>query len=79
MEAQQFCYACGAPTNHPDFKGPVENYCKYCVDEKGTLKPKDEVKKGMAQWLQTWQPDLDEENALKRAEHYMQAMPAWAN
>jgi len=32
---------------------------------------------GIAEWLKSWQPDLDEVRALARAAEYMQAMPAW--
>jgi hypothetical protein len=74
----KFCYSCGAPLGVPDFKGPAENYCKYCTDEKGNLKPKEEIKKGIAQWFLGWQPNLDEKKALARAESYMKSMPAWA-
>ncbi len=74
----KFCYSCGAPLDAPDFKGPVENFCKYCTDENGTLKPKEEIKSGIMQFLQSWQPDVSAQEAEKRAEHYMLAMPAWA-
>jgi len=74
----KFCYACGGPLDNPDFKGPSENYCKYCTDEKGKLKSREEIKQGVAQWFLSWQPDLDKKTALIRAEHYIKAMPAWA-
>lgn len=63
----------------PDFKGPAENYCVYCTDSDGNLKPRQEVKMGIAQWLKGWQPGLSEEAAIDRADKFMQAMPAWAN
>jgi hypothetical protein len=62
----------------PQFKGPAEIYCKYCTDEKGDLKSREEIHKGIAEWLKTWQPELDEETAQARATHFMKAMPAWA-
>ena len=74
----QFCYSCGAPLSLPEFKGPAQEYCIHCTDQDGNLKPADQVKVGVAEWLKTWQPDLDQEKAVKRAEKYMQAMPAWA-
>lgn len=77
-EMDKFCYSCGAPLSLPDFKGPAENYCKYCTDGKGNLKRKEEVKQGIAQWLKMWQPDMNDEKALERASYYMKAMPAWA-
>lgn len=72
------CYSCGAPLSMPDFKGPAEDYCKHCTDDAGTLKSREEVHQGVASWLKTWQPDLDDETAARRASHYMNAMPAWA-
>ncbi len=75
----KFCFSCSAPLNMPDYKGPAESYCKYCTDEKGNLKPREEIMKGIAQWFQSWQPDLDEDKALTRAEHFMKSMPAWAD
>ena len=74
----RYCLSCGAPVDVPEFKGPVDMYCKYCTDEKGNLHPREAVRFGIAKWLQTWQPGLDDERALERAGHYMQAMPAWA-
>jgi len=75
---QKFCYACGAPLNMPDFKGPAENHCKYCTDEDGRLKSRDEIKNGIAQWFKSWQPGIDDQTAVTRAEHYMLSMPEWA-
>ncbi len=75
---QQFCHSCAAPLSLPDFKGPAENYCINCTDEKGNLKPRDEVKFGLAEWFKMWQSDLIQDKALLRADHYMQAMPAWS-
>lgn len=74
----EYCYSCSAPLANPDFKGPAENYCKYCTDEEGNLKSRDEVKMGIVEWLKMWQPDLNQEKAIERAESFMKAMPAWA-
>ena len=73
-----FCHSCTAPLSSPDFKGVSDIYCKHCSDEKGNLKPKDEIKRGVAEWFKSWQPGLTEEAATARAEHFMKAMPAWA-
>ena len=75
----KFCYSCGAPLSMPQFQGPADNYCVHCTDESGNLKSWEEMKQGTAAWFKTWQPDLDDENALKRAESYLKAMPAWAD
>jgi hypothetical protein len=74
----KFCFSCAAPLASPDFKGVAENYCKYCADESGNLRSREEIFDGIVQWLKSWQPDLDDEKALERATHYMKAMPAWA-
>jgi hypothetical protein len=63
----------------PDFKGPAEDYCRYCSDETGSLKEQDVVKQGIAEWLKSWAPGVNDQQALKRAESYMKSMPAWAD
>jgi hypothetical protein len=75
----KFCFSCAAPLYLPDFQGPAENYCKHCTDDAGNLKPKNEIQMGVAEWFKVWQPDLTHEKAAARAEHYMKAMPAWAD
>jgi uncharacterized Zn finger protein (UPF0148 family) len=74
----KFCYSCGAPLSMPEFKGPSDVYCKYCTTKEGELMPREVVQKGVAQWLQSWQPDLDDAKAIERADYYLKAMPAWA-
>ena len=73
-----FCYSCAAPLSMQGFKGPAEHYCKYCTNDKGELKPQEEIQKGIAEWFKSWQPNLDDKKALTRAHNYMKAMPAWA-
>jgi hypothetical protein len=75
----RYCHACAAPLDMPDFKGPAENFCRYCTDESGKLKPKETVKQGIAEWFKSWQPGIDDQKALNRAELYMKSMPAWAD
>jgi hypothetical protein len=74
------CYACGVSLHLPDFKGPAEEFCKYCTDGEGQLKPHDEVHAGIAKWLQSWSPPgLSDQQANDRAHIYMKSMPAWAD
>lgn len=74
----KMCYSCGAPLSMPDFQGPAEDFCKHCTDESGTLKSREEVQQGIAFFLKSWQPEVDDATATVRAGHYMRAMPAWA-
>ena len=73
----KFCHSCAAPLTE-EFKGAAEYYCKFCSDEQGNLKSRGEVRRGIAEWFKGWQPNLDDETALARADAYLNAMPAWA-
>ena len=73
-----FCHSCTAPLSVPKFTGKAENLCIYCSDSAGKLKSRDECKAGIAHWLREWGPALEEAESLRRAEHFMKAMPAWA-
>jgi hypothetical protein len=66
------------PLDSPEAQGPSKHYCKYCTDAKGNLKSREEVKAGIAMWLSSWQEGITEKQSQERAEHFMQAMPAWA-
>jgi len=71
------CYSCGAATEGETKK---EVFCKYCLDEKGNLKERSEIKNGIAGWLNAWTNEsLTEQQLLDRAENYMKSMPKWAN
>ena len=72
------CHACTAPLDDLQFKGASDIYCKWCSDEKGILRPREHVQEGIARWFMTWQPGLTKEVALKRANLFMQGLPAWA-
>lgn len=75
---ERHCHSCGIPLSVPGVQGPAEHYCAMCADEAGNLKSREEVRRGIAQWLQSRQPNLDEDEAFRRAGHYLKAMPAWA-
>jgi hypothetical protein len=75
---EQFCHSCGMPLNMPDVKVMSERYCQHCTDDDGSVKPREEIHRGIAMWLKSWQPGISEEEALKRADSYMRAMPEWA-
>jgi len=73
-----YCYSCSAPLDNPEFAGPVANYCKFCVDDNGAVKEKELIQAGIAEWLKSWGPTMDDETAFARAGEYMKAMPHWA-
>lgn len=72
------CYSCGMPLQDEKDRRLTTDYCNYCTDDVGNLLPKEQVMQGIAQWLRSWQPGLDDINAISRAAAYMQAMPAWS-
>lgn len=77
------CHSCAFPLGDPGDpecagRGPHDDFCKWCVDENGALHPRGRVQQAIADWLKGWQPGLDDAAARTRAEHYMNAMPAWA-
>ena len=74
-----WCHACGMCLETPGFRGKSEIYCCHCTDEDGDLNvSKSEVQEAIAAWFRSWQPNLDEEEAMKRADLYLRAMPEWA-
>ena len=74
----EFCHSCTAPLSNPTFKGSSDTYCKHCTDENGNLKPREEVRQGIAGWLASWQGGISKEVALTRADHFMKGLPARA-
>ena len=75
-----WCHACGMCLETPGFKGKSDIYCAHCTDEEGNLNvTREEVQRAMANWFKEWHPNIDEEKAMKRADHYLKAMPHWAD
>ena len=74
----KMCHSCGMPLTE-ETKSLNDNFCKHCTDEKGNVKSRDEIKIGVAWWLRTWQGDIGEKESLNRADHYLKAMPHWAD
>lgn len=74
----EFCFSCGMPIND-DVRSKNKKFCKYCADESGTIKSREDVQNGIANWLRMMQPELAESVALNRALYYLKAMPHWAD
>jgi hypothetical protein len=74
----KFCISCGIILDGNIARETAPNLCGYCVDESGNLKPKEVIQAGVAEWLKSFSPKEGNPDFMKRAESYMNAMPAWA-
>lgn len=74
----KFCHSCGIPLDGQIAKEAVENFCNYCVNEKNELKSRSEIQIGVAEWLKSINPSNTDGDFIKRADHYLKSMPAWA-
>jgi hypothetical protein len=70
-----YCHSCLAFIKDSD--SDSREYCSWCGNEDGSLKPRSDVLEIMTDWFMSWQKGLDRSEARRRAESYMQAMPAW--
>jgi hypothetical protein len=70
------CRSCSASLL--ENRGASELYCRYCSNEDGVLRSREEVREILAHWMQQWQGGLSDEAAKERAERFMSTMPAWA-
>lgn len=78
MAKAEHCYACAAPLADPELAGISDLYCKYCADESGQLRPREEIQAHVSHWFSRWQGEITQEQALSRADHYLRGMPAFA-
>lgn len=76
----KFCHSCGIPLNGTVAKeSALADHCECCVDAATLkLKPREEIQKGIAEWLKMFTPVEGNPDMMKRADYYMKAMPAWA-
>ncbi len=70
------CLSCA--TSLREHAGPNPRYCRYCSDESGRLRPREEVHEILATWMLGWQDGLTPEAARDRAARFMTTMPAWS-
>jgi hypothetical protein len=75
-EAIELCQSCSASISH--HRGISERYCRFCADERGTLRPRPEVERMLAGWLRMWERGLTADEALEGASRFMSRMPAWS-
>ena len=74
----KFCHSCGIILDGKIGVEKSQNLCQYCTGEDGKLNAKETVQSGIAEWLKTFAPAGKEADFMKRAESYMNAMPAWS-
>ena len=75
---QAFCQSCGMPLNGDTQHAVSKTFCQYCADEKGELKPREAAQAGIAEWLKSFALEKEGVDFMKRADHYLKSMPAWA-
>ncbi|MEC4725322.1 hypothetical protein HWQ46_07160 [Shewanella sp. D64] len=68
---EMHCGSCGMVIDHEG------EYCQYCVDDNGSLKPYEEVFAKMERWLARVEPTLSLEQIAQKTRNYMATMPAW--
>jgi hypothetical protein len=73
------CQSCSASLDDGVHGGVSDHYCRFCSDEQGHLRPREQVQGVIARWLQGWQGGIPEQEAMRRAAVFMQAMPAWSH
>jgi hypothetical protein len=71
------CHSCSASLLDSAHRGVSDAYCRFCADERGRLRNRDEVHRLLAGWFSAWQRAVTEEEASRRAVAFMSAMPAW--
>lgn len=71
------CQSCSVSLE--EFHGASDRYCRFCSDEQGRLRPREEVLESIAHWVQDWQEGVSPQKARDRARRFMSAMPAWAD
>ena len=73
------CESCGMPMVRLEDHGGGRldvHYCKYCTDQAGGLKPREEIRQGMIDFTVVTQRKSIED-AEKFVDSYMKKMPAW--
>ena len=73
----KFCFSCGAPLKEEYANKASDKFCNFCADENGKLKDRKIVQEGVAMWLKGMDPSNTSSDFMVRADHYLNAMPAW--
>ena len=73
--AMESCQSCGMPLADAQ---PGQMYCEYCTDEKGKLRPYEQVLEGTVSGYFMGMQKMDRKSAEKAAKEHLEKMPAWA-
>jgi hypothetical protein len=77
LSSSRFCRSCMASLSDPENRGKAEQYCRWCSDDQGRLLSREQAHEVMTDWFMSWQEGISRSEAGRRADLYMQAMPAW--
>jgi uncharacterized glyoxalase superfamily protein PhnB len=69
------CQSCGMPLTDAQ---PGQMYCGYCTDEKGKLRPYEQVLEGTTSGYFMQMQKMPRKDAEKAAREHLAKMPAWA-
>ena len=72
--AMESCQSCGMPLADAE---PGQMYCDYCTDEKGTLRPYEQVFEGTVTGYFMGMQKMGRKDAEKAAKEHLGKMPAW--
>lgn len=75
---QSNCDSCSALLADGIHGGVSDRYCRFCSDESGRLKPRQDVEDLLSRWIGNWDRRLGPAEARERASAYMEKMPAWS-
>lgn len=73
--AMESCQSCGMPLTDAT---PGQMYCQYCTDERGKLRPYDQVFEGTVTGYFMAMQNMPRNAAEKAAKEHLAKMPAWA-
>jgi len=73
--AMESCQSCGMPLADAQ---PGQMYCGYCTDEKGTLRPYQQVFEGTVTGYFMGMQKMERVQAERAAKEHLARMPAWA-
>ena len=79
MSKSKLCQSCGGPIkDYPDKKVVNEDFCPFCVDEKGELKGYKDIVDLMIEYLEEEHKEIPNEKRLQTAQEWLSENPSWS-